>query len=124
MKSIPIKKPSARKSLCIFIKYLEVKKKTSYHRFGSAKSKSKAIKFVNKPWALKQKRKGNSKIDEHIKKSPYNLIMHHPQVVQSPIVNDYLKVKIDGHTEPQLVTKKIFQVSFRELNNNFVSATI
>ena len=50
--------------------------------------------------------------------------MHHPQVVQSPIVNDFLKVKIDGHTEPQLVPKLLLKVSFRELHNKIVSATI
>ena len=50
--------------------------------------------------------------------------MHHPQVVQSPIVNDCLKVKIECHTEPQLVPRLLFQVSVRELHNNLVSATI
>ena len=50
--------------------------------------------------------------------------MNHPQVVQSPIVNDDLKVKIDGHTEPQLVPKLLLQVSVRELHNNLVSDTI
>ena len=49
--------------------------------------------------------------------------MHHPQVVQSPIANDCLKVKIDGYTEPQLVPKCLLQVSIRELHNNLVSAT-
>ena len=49
--------------------------------------------------------------------------MHHPQVVQSPIANDCLKVKIDGYTEPQLVPKLLFQVSIRELHKNLVSAT-
>ena len=99
-------------------------KKTSYRRVGAAKSKRKAIKFGNKPWALKPKRKGNSKIDEQIKKSIYNCIMHHPQVVQSPIFNYCLKVKIDGHTELQLVPKLLFRVSVRELHNNLLSATI
>ena len=49
--------------------------------------------------------------------------MHHPQVVQSPIANDFLKVKIDGYTEPQLVPKLLLQVSVREIHNNIVSAT-
>ena len=49
--------------------------------------------------------------------------MHHPQVVQSPISNDCLKVKIDGYTEPQLVPKTLLYVSVRELHNNLVSAT-
>ena len=49
--------------------------------------------------------------------------MHHPQVVQSPIVNDCLKVKIDGYTETQIVPKFLYQVSIRELHNNLVSST-
>ena len=49
--------------------------------------------------------------------------MHHPQVVQSPIANDCMKVKIDGHTEPQLVPKLLLQVSVRELHDNLVGDT-
>ena len=49
--------------------------------------------------------------------------MHHPQVLQSPISNDCLKVKIDGYTEPQIVPGLLFKVSVRELHNNLVSAT-
>ena len=51
-------------------------------------------------------------------------MMHHSQVMQSPIVNDCLKVKIDGHTEPQLDPKLLLQVYVRELHNNLVEATI
>ena len=47
--------------------------------------------------------------------------MHHPQVVQPPIVNDCLKLKIDGPTEPQLTPKLLLKVSVRELRNNIVS---
>ena len=50
--------------------------------------------------------------------------MHHPQVLQSPIFNDFLKVKIDDHTEPELVPKFLLHGSVRELHNNLVSATI
>ena len=50
--------------------------------------------------------------------------MNHPQVLQSPIVNDCLKVKIDGHTEPKLVPKHLLQVSVRELHNNILITTI
>ena len=50
--------------------------------------------------------------------------MHHPQVVQSPIINDCLKVKIDGHTEPQLVPKHLLHVSIRDFHNKLVSTTI
>ena len=80
-----------------------MKKKTATRRFGAAKSNHKAIKYGTTPWALKQKRKVNSKIYYKINKYIYNWIIHHPQVVQSPIFNDCLKVNIYGHTGPQLV---------------------
>ena len=70
-----------------------------------------------------KKRKFNSKIDEQIKKSLYKWIMHHPQIVQSPIVDDFLKVKLDGHTEPQMVPKLSLRLSFRELHKNLISDT-
>ena len=73
---------------------------------------------------IKKNQKGTSEIDEQIKKSLYNWIMHHPQVVQSPISNDCLKVNIDGHTEPQLVPRLLLKVYVRELHNNRVSAKI
>ena len=50
--------------------------------------------------------------------------MHYSKVVQSPIVNDFLKVKIDGNTELQLVPELLLQVYVRELHNNLVSAAI
>ena len=68
-------------------------KKTAYHQVGAANYKRKAITFVNTPLELKQKQKVHSKISEQIKNPLYNWIMHHPQVVQSPISNDCLKVK-------------------------------
>ena len=43
--------------------------------------------------------------------------MHHPQVVQSPIINDILKVKNDGHTELKLVPK----TNCRWLSENFIT---
>ena len=39
-----------------------------------------------------KKRKLNSKTNDQINKSLYNWIIYHPQVVQSPIVNDSLLV--------------------------------
>ena len=75
----------------------------------------------NTPCALKIKRKLNSIINDQINKSLYNWIFNHPQVVQSPIANDCLKVNIDGHTRPQIVTKLLPHISIRELNNSLVS---
>ena len=73
---------------------------------------------------MKQKRKRDSKIYEPIKKSLYNWIIHHPQVVKSSIANDSLKVKIDGNTELQLFPRFLLQVSIREHNKNLVGSTI
>ena len=58
MKPTPVKKPSARKLLCIFTNIIYVNKKTAYRRVGAAQSKRKAIKYGSTPWALKQKKKG------------------------------------------------------------------
>ena len=48
------------------------------------------------------------KISEDIRKPLYNCIIHNPQVVQSPIAHDCLKVKIYGNTEPILVQKTYY----------------
>ena len=69
----------------------------------------------------KIKRKGNSKINDQIKHNLYIWITRHPQVFQSPISNDCLKVVLDDQKEPQLVPKLSLQVSVRELHNSLVS---
>ena len=51
----------------------------------------------------------------------YSWITRHPQVFQSPISNDFLKVMFDDQTEPQLVPKLLLEVSVRELYNRLVS---
>ena len=58
--STPAKKPSAKKPLCVFTNVLDMKK-TAYRRVGYAKSKCKAIKFVNTPWSLKKSEKVTKK---------------------------------------------------------------
>ena len=85
MSSKPVKKPSARKSLCLFINILEVNPKTAKRRFVAAKSKLKSMKVCNSLWTKTTKRKGHSKINEQIKRNLYTWITRHPQFVQSPI---------------------------------------
>ena len=43
----------------MFTNILDVNKKTAYRQFGAAKSKRKAIEYVNKPWALKKSKMAN-----------------------------------------------------------------
>ena len=64
MTQTPFKKPSARKSMCFFTNILDEKIKTANRQVGAAKSKRKAVKSGTISWALKQKRKGNSKIND------------------------------------------------------------
>ena len=121
MTSSTVKKPSASKSLCLFTNILDVKPKTTKRRFVAAKSKRKAIKVGNILWTKKTKRKGHSKINGQIKSNMYTWITRHPQVVQSQVSNDCLKVLLDDKTEPQLVPKLLLQVSVRELHNSLLS---
>ena len=50
MTSTPFKKPSARKSLCLFTHILNVKKKTAKIRVGAEISKRRAMKLGNSLW--------------------------------------------------------------------------
>ena len=81
MTSTPVKKPSARKSLCLFTNILDFQPKTAKRRFVAAKSKPKSMKVGNSLWKRK-KRKRHSKINDQIKRHLYTWITHHPQVVQ------------------------------------------
>ena len=69
----------------------------------------------------KKKRKGHSKRNDHIKHSIYTWITRHPQVVQSSILNDCIKLIFDDQTEPQMVPKVLIQVYVRELHTSLVS---
>ena len=54
--STPVKKPSARKSLCLFTNILAVKPTTAKRCFVAAKSRRKAMKVCNSLWTKKTKR--------------------------------------------------------------------
>ena len=56
MTSTPVKKPSARKSLCLFTDILNVKPKTDKRCFVAAKSRRKAMKACNSLLTKKTKR--------------------------------------------------------------------
>ena len=112
-----VRNPSAKQSLFLFTEVLDVKNKTVFRRVTSDKSKRKAIRAGSILCSIIPKRELYTKINEHVNKYIYNWIIQHPQVVQSPIANDCLKVYIDGHSEPQLVSKLLPQVSVWELHN-------
>ena len=66
MKSKPVKKPSARKSLRLFTNILEVKPTTAKRRFVAAKLKRKSMKVCNILWKRKKKRKGHYKLNDFL----------------------------------------------------------
>ena len=51
----------------------------------------------------------------------YACITRHPQVVQTRIYNDSLRVMFDDQKKSQLVPKLLLQVSVRELQNSLVT---
>ena len=57
------------------------------------------MKVYTSQWTKIAKRKAHSKINEQIKSNLYAWITLHPQVVQSPISNDCLKVMFDDQTK-------------------------
>ena len=54
MTSTPVKKPSARKSLCLFTNILDIQPKTEKHIFVASKSRRKAMKVCNSLWTKKK----------------------------------------------------------------------
>ena len=75
---------------------MDVKPKTAKSRIVAAKSKRRAMKVGTSHWTKKKKRKGNSKINEQIKRNLFAWITRHTQIGQSPISNDCLKVMFDN----------------------------
>ena len=115
------KKCSAIKSLRLFTEVLYLKKITAVLWVVADKSNHNSIIADIMLWLSIKNRKLNTKINEQVKKYLYNWVVQHPQVVQSPISNDCLKVYIFGQSEPQLISKLLLQVSFRELHNSMMS---
>ena len=106
-----VKNPSASKPLRQFSAVLY--KKNYVGRLGAAKSKRKSIISGIMLWSSIPKSQEYTKINEWDKKSLYNCILQHNQVVHSPIKNNFIKVSPDGHSETQLLSKLFLQVSVR-----------
>ena len=67
------------------------------------------------------KRKGWTKVNKELEEKVVSFIKNHPNVVQSPIMNDYVSVKdtVDPSVV-QKVPKLLLQVSIRELHNDLI----
>ena len=67
------------------------------------------------------KRKGWTKVNEDLEEKVISFIVNHPNVVQSPLMNDCVLVKDkDDPTVVKKVPKLLLQVSIRELHNDLI----
>ena len=63
------------------------------------------------------KRKGWTKVNKELEETVHSFIENHPNVVQSPIMNDYVSVK--DKADPSVVhkvPKLLLQIRIRELH--------
>jgi hypothetical protein len=74
------------------------------------------------PWAtLVKKRKGKLKISPEAVDAVVEYIVHHENVIHSPIANDSLLIKLPGMTEKSRVGKLLLECSVRDLHNRMVA---
>ena len=67
------------------------------------------------------KSKGWTKVNKELQEKVHSFIENHPNVVQSPIMNDYVSVKDKADpTVVHKVPKLLLQVSIRELHNDLI----
>ena len=67
------------------------------------------------------KRKGWTKVNKELEEKVLSFIENHPNVVQSPIMNDYVSVK--DKADPSVVhklPKLLLQVTIQELHNDLI----
>ena len=67
------------------------------------------------------KRKGWTKVNKELEEKVHSFIENHPNVVQSPIMNDYVSVK--DKADPSVVhkvPKLLLQITIRELHNDLI----
>ena len=72
-------------------------------------------------WSSIPKLNTHEKINQQVKKAPYNWILQHSQFVVYAIENNCLKFSIDSQVEPHLVPKLLLHVSVIELHHIMVS---
>jgi hypothetical protein len=74
------------------------------------------------PWAqLVKKRKGKLKISPEAVEAVREHIVHHENVIHSPIANDSLLIKLPGMAVKSRVGKLLLEIPVRELHNQMVA---
>jgi hypothetical protein len=66
------------------------------------------------------KRKGCTKVNKELEEKVLSFIENNPNMVQSPIMNDYVSVKDKSDPIVHKVPKLLLQITIRELHNNLI----
>jgi hypothetical protein len=86
-------------------------------KVATAKRNSLLANLDSVKWSRRSKRrKGFSKITMEIRASVCDWVKNHPNVIHSPIANDTILIKLEGHEEKQRVGKLLLEIPVRELH--------
>mgnify|MGYP000040289675 CR=1 FL=1 len=86
-------------------------------KVATAKQNSLVANLESVKWSRQsKKRKGFSKITTEKRAAVCDWVKNHPNVIHSPIANDTILVKLEGHDEKQRVGKLLLEISVRELH--------
>jgi hypothetical protein len=70
---------------------------------------------------LRRRHKGTRTIPSFIRDAVVDWVVHHENVIPSPIVSETLFVKLPGSTQKHRVTKLLLEIPVRELHNRMLS---
>jgi hypothetical protein len=86
-------------------------------KVATAKRNSLVANLDSVKWSRQSmKRKGFSKITNEKRAAVCDWVKNHPNVIHSPIANDTILIKVEGHDEKQRVGKLLLEIPVRELH--------
>jgi hypothetical protein len=95
---------------------------TGYRLMANAEKKRRRLSenIDSVSWSNVQSRKGYSKVSPEVRSKFLEWFMNHPNVVESPIVNETILVKNIVTGQKERVNKLLLQISIRELHNDML----
>ena len=104
------------------LKYYRIRKENQAKRdLLKLRSKRNGVVPTGTLFSQVVKSKGWTKVNKELEEKVHSFIVTHPNVVQSPTMNDYVRVKDkDDPSVLHEVPKLLLQVSIRELHNDLI----
>jgi hypothetical protein len=120
MASSPDQKTGNRKKP--LIQAMGIPVSTGYRLMANAEKKRRRLSenIDSVSWSNVQSRKGYSKVSPEVRSKFLEWFMNHPNVVESPIVNETIFVKNIVTGQKERVNKLLLQISIRELHNDML----